>query len=252
MNAFLTALQFLTRIHLVNREFSLEDFGRGTQYFSLVGAVLGAIYACAAFLLLHLFQWLGNNSATLMATFLLLLPILCTGGLMLDGLMDTFDGIASGRSRERMLEIMKDSRVGSFGVLALIAMLLLQWSFLHEIKPEMLLAAVFVTPVIGRFGMVIAVSGFPYARKQGMGKIFAEMATKKMAAFALLVTLLCVVPVGKIAIVAFFVGSIVAYLWARNLSRILGGLTGDTYGAVETVTETVVLCVFALASLGAW
>lgn len=166
---------------------------------------------------------------------------------MLDGLMDTFDGVSSGRERERMLEIMKDSRVGSFGVLALFSFLLLEWSFLQGIKTNLLVPAVFCTPIIGRFGMTIAVCCFPYVRKQGMGKIFAEMATKKTLWFALVVTMLLTMPWGATGGLALLTGSCTAYWFSRRLSRQLGGLTGDTYGAVETVTESAVLLTFVLA-----
>lgn len=251
MNAFLTALQFLTRIHITNREFSLEDFGNSTKFFPLVGAVLGIIYAIVAALLLlfwhHQTILAPTQMTVIIATILLLLPILCTGGLMLDGLMDTFDGVASGRSRERMLEIMKDSRVGSFGVLALFSFLLLEWSFLQGIRTYLLVPAVLATPIIGRFGMTIAICCFPYARKQGMGKIFSEMATRKTLQFAFIVTLIFVAPLGTAAISAFIVGSCIAWWFARRLSKQLGGLTGDTYGAVETVTEAAALLTFVLA-----
>lgn len=251
MNAFFTALQFLTRLHVVNREFSLEDFGNSTKFFPLVGAVLGVIYAIVAACLLvswnHQMTLAPTQMTVLIATILLLLPILCTGGLMLDGLMDTFDGVASGRSRERMLEIMKDSRVGSFGVLALFCVLLFDWSLWQAMKPMLLIVAAFVTPVVGRFGMVIAVCHFPYARKQGMGKIFADMATKKTFSFALLITVLLVVPWGGAALLALVVGCLTAWCVAWHLSQQLGGLTGDTYGAVETLTESAVLLTFVLA-----
>ena len=115
MRSFITALQFLTRIHLVKQEdLTAEDFGRSTRFFPLVGAVLGCLYLLAALACLAL---LGLPSYTAKAI-LVILPILLTGGLHCDGFMDAVDGLFSGRSRERMLEIMKDSRAGSFGVVA--------------------------------------------------------------------------------------------------------------------------------------
>ena len=122
MRSFLTALQFLTRIHLVRQEnLTAEDFGRSTRFFPLVGVVLGALYLLAA---LACLAFLGLPSYTGKAI-LVLLPLLLTGGLHADGFMDTVDGLFSGRSRERMLEIMKDSRTGSFGVAAFAGLLLL-------------------------------------------------------------------------------------------------------------------------------
>lgn len=130
MRSFITALQFLTRIHLVRQEnLTAEDFGRSTRFFPLVGAVLGALYLLAALACLALF---GLPSYTGKAV-LVVLPFLLTGGLHADGFMDTMDGLFSGRSRERMLEIMKDSRTGSFGVAAFAGLLLLNWSLLLDL-----------------------------------------------------------------------------------------------------------------------
>lgn len=133
MRSFFTALQFLTRIHLVEqRDLTAADFGRSTRCFPLVGAVLGALYLLAAWLL---GAWHGGVSHT-GAAVLVLLPILLTGGLHCDGFMDTVDGLFSGRSRTRMLEIMKDSRTGSFGVVAFGVCLLLDWSLMLDLLPS--------------------------------------------------------------------------------------------------------------------
>ena len=196
MRSFLTALQFLTRIHIVSqKDLTMADFGRSTKFFPLVGAVLGAIYLLAALLLYVLF---GLQGYTVKAV-LVLLPILLTGGLHCDGFMDTVDGLFSGRSRERMLDIMKDSRTGSFGVVAFGAMLLLNWSLLMDLPVPVLLIAVFVMPIIGRMAMLFAVAYFPYARPEGMGRAFAEMADRKAVLIGLVTALLFTAPWGLAA-----------------------------------------------------
>ena len=250
MKAFITALQFLTRIRVKNQtDLTAEDFGRSTKFFPVVGLILGIIYMLAAWCLIAVFGW-----ANLVTTVLLLLPIFLTGGLMLDGFMDTVDGVFSGRDRERVLEIMKDSRVGSFGVIALACLILVNWTALRDVQLLLIMTAMFVMPIIGRMAMVMAIACFPYARKEGMGKIFAAMADRKTILVAAGTTLVVVVPWGQVATAALVVGLVFAWLLATWLSRQLGGLTGDTYGAIETLTETVVLLVFWGASWipGSW
>jgi len=244
MNSFITALQFLTRIHVKNQpDLTMEDFGRSTKFFPLVGVVLGLIYMLVTWCLVAVFGW-----ANFVTTVLVLLPVLVTGGLLLDGYMDTADGVFSARSRERKLEIMKDSRVGAFGVIALVSLMMINWTVLRDIKLVLLMTALFVMPVIGRMAMVMVIAFFPYARPEGMGKAFSDMADKKTLAVAGITTLLFVVPWGQAAISALAVGLGFAWLLGAWLTSKLGGLTGDTYGAVETLTETMVLVVFLVTS----
>ncbi len=245
MRSFLTALQFLTRIHIVNqRDLTMADFGRSTRYFPLVGVVLGLIYA---FFALVLMVFLGSHLYTVRA-FLTLLPLLLTGGLHCDGFMDTVDGLFSGRSREHMLEIMKDSRTGSFGVVAFGSLLLFNWSLILDLQEPVLVVALFAMPIIGRLAMLFVVSYFPYARPEGMGKAFSEMADHKALAIGAVTAVLFVVPVGLAAILALAAGILWAFLLGRYATRKLGGVTGDVYGAAEMTTETVVLVVFFLCA----
>ena len=244
MRSFLVALQFLTRIQLVQQtQLTVEDFGRSTRCFPLVGAVLGFIYASTVFVTINFLQW--DN---LTITIWLLMTVVLTGGLHYDGFMDTMDGLFSGRSRERMLEIMRDSRVGSFGALAAMCLLLFNWSAMKDIPKLMSMTALFVMPVIGRMAMVLAIYAFPYARSEGMGKAFADMVDKKGVSLAGVTTVLFVVPWGQSATLALILGLIFGLLLAAYAARKLGGLTGDVYGAVELLTESFVLFVFAWAT----
>ena len=135
MRAFFIGLQFLTRISIVEqKDWCEKDFADSVRYFPLIGLVLGIIYAAFAALLL---SFLPQNGILLphhvVAAILLILPILLTGGLHCDGFMDTMDGLFSGRSRERMLEIMKDSRVGANGVFAFVLLMIFDWSILLDL-----------------------------------------------------------------------------------------------------------------------
>lgn len=244
MNSFLVGLQFLTRIRIVRQTvWTAEDFGRSTRFFPLVGLVLGICYAFAAWILVSV---LGMRALT--AALLLILPLLLTGGLHADGFMDTADGVFSGRERERKLEIMKDSRVGSFGVVAFVLLMFLQFALLLDMSPPLLVPVFFVMPIIGRMAMVLAVSCFPYARADGMGKTFADMADRGTVAIAAVTTSVLVIPIGLLATLALVLGIVFALLFCRWMTAILGGVTGDVYGAATVLTETIVLAVFSLAS----
>ena len=244
MNSFLVGLQFLTRIHLVRQTvWTAEDFGRSTRFFPLVGLVLGICYALAAWTLVSV---LGMRALT--AALLLILPLLLTGGLHADGFMDTADGVFSGRERERKLAIMKDSRVGSFGVVAFVLLMFLQLELVLDMSPPLLVPVFFVMPIIGRMAMVLAVSCFPYARADGMGKTFADMADRGTVAIAAVTTSVLVIPIGLLATLALVLGIVFALLFCRWMTAILGGVTGDVYGAATVLTETIVLAVFSLAS----
>ena len=244
MHSFLIGLQFLTQIRLVRQtEWTAEDFGRSSRFFPFVGLVLGICYAAAAWLLLY---FIGMRALT--AALLLILPLLLTGGLHADGFMDTADGVFSGRDRERKLEIMKDSRVGAFGVVSFVMLMFVQYALISDMHPLLLIPALFVMPVIGRFAMVLSVACFPYAREDGMGKTFADMADRKTVAIAAVSTTLLVLPWGFLAAAALIFGIIFALFFCRMITRVLGGTTGDVYGAATVLTETLVLAIFSLAS----
>ena len=244
MHSFLIGLQFLTRIRRVRQtEWTAEDFGRSTRFFPLVGLVLGICYALFALLLLY-----AVGMCALTAALLLVLPLLLTGGLHADGFMDTADGVFSGRDRERKLEIMKDSRVGAFGVVSFVMLMFVQYALISDMHPLLLIPALFVMPVIGRFAMVLSVACFPYAREDGMGKTFADMADRKTIVIAALITMILVLPWGGLAALALVLGTVFALLFCRLITHVLGGVTGDVYGAATVLTETLVLFVFSLAS----
>lgn len=248
---FVTALQFLTRIRLF-RDPDYDDglFGRSVKFFPLVGLLAGSILAGVAVLT---GGWLPG---TVRSTLLVTLSVFITGGLHCDGLMDSADGLFSGRSRERMLEIMKDSRVGSFGVVAIFLLLLWKWALLHDLPDSLLVPALISMMTFGRFAMILAILRFPYARPEGMGKAFALYAgTHSLGpALATLLGLLAVFYfvtgplVCGIAAAAALAAILFAFWFGRWTTHKLGGMTGDTYGAVTELSELVVLIVFVLST----
>lgn len=217
----------------------------GSGYFSLVGLLLGLLLSTLTLLLDPLLPHLA------MAALLVVALVLLTGGLHLDGLMDSCDGLFGGRTPERRLEIMRDSRVGSFGVLGGVCVLLLKFAFFASLDQHALLVALLVILPSARWAMLLALGTFPPARPGGLGVTFQQTIT-----FQRLVlggsTALCVALVA-----AHFAGALV---WATAtlaalalgswITRRIGGLTGDTCGAIAEITE--VLTLLLLLFLRSW
>lgn len=252
MNEFLIGLQFLTRISIVKQTvWTEESFGKSVKYFPAVGAVLGICYAVLLFILVYITD---GEFAIFTGAAGFFLTVILTGGIHCDGLMDTADGLFSGREREKMLEIMKDSRAGAFGVVALVTVAALEISALAELAKNfsmLLFMAVYAAPIIGRLAMVLAISIFPYARPEGLGKAFSKYATPKTFLAALVETILLLLPliflelkIFLIAIISLAVAIIFALYFGKYVMLKLGGLTGDIYGAVEMLAEVLVLIVF--------
>ena len=255
MNSFLIGLQFLTRIFVAKQSvWTEQSFGESVKYFPAVGATIGIICAVVVGLLNSFTE--GNvplfTGAVSFATLIIL-----TGGIHCDGLMDSADGLFSGRERERMLEIMKDSRAGSFGVLSMILVAAIDVSSLAElakISTGWLCAAIYSTPIIGRLMMVITIGSFPYARAEGMGKAFALFTTRQTIIFAALETLLLLLPLNFISVIFFLCAVsailmtfVVTWLFASFATTKLGGVTGDIYGAVTMLAEMFALITFLLS-----
>ena len=246
MRAFFIGLQFLTRISIVRQdEWTAEDFGRSVKFFPLIGAVLGVIYAVFAW---AFYDWLPTRGIFLpphlTAAVLLILPPIMTGGLHCDGFMDTMDGVFSGRSRERMLEIMKDSCTGSNAVFCFVVLMFLEFAILLDMPLDVMVPALFVMPIIARLMMVAGITLFPYARPDGLGKAFAQYAGRSALAFAAVCTLVLVAWAGPLAWASLVVCAAFTAFFGNYVEKRLGGLTGDVYGAIMTLNEGLVLLTF--------
>ncbi len=250
MRAFFIGLQFLTRISIVRQDcWTAEDFGRSVKFFPLIGTVLGAIYSAFAY---GFYDFLPSQGILLpqhvTAAILLILPPLMTGGLHCDGFMDTMDGVFSGRSRERMLEIMKDSCAGSNAVFCFVVLMFLEFSVLLDMPKSVVAPALFIMPIIARMMMVMGIVRFPYARPDGLGKAFAQYAGQGTLMFAAVCTLVFVFPLGKLAWLSLAVCVAFTMFFANYVEKRLGGLTGDVYGAITTLNEGLVLLVFLIGA----
>jgi adenosylcobinamide-GDP ribazoletransferase len=239
MKDFINALQFLTTLGVGRAEVSSpEKFARSMLYFPLVGLILGSILALLGYLIqLRLQPGVGG-------AILLVAGIMLSGGLHLDGYMDTMDGIFSGRSRERILEIMKDSRVGAHAVIAVVGMLILKYALLVEILRLKAWPVLIIMPALGRMSMGIGTALFPYARKEGLGKGFAEFFTPgRLGVTALYTGVLAGLLLNWRGVLVWVCILGWGYIFARFVSGRIGGLTGDVYGALSELGEVMCLLV---------
>lgn len=238
MRKFLLALSFLTVIPAYgDRLASDREMAGSLAYYPLVGFLMGGLLAAMAYSLQRLSLGIGGTALLLVAW------IILTVGLHLDGLMDTADGLFSGRERERKLEIMRDSRVGAMGAIALAALLILKISFLSVLSYPQILSVLIISPAFGRGMMVLGIYFFPYARSgPGLGKSFADQASLyhifMAVATLLLGTYFLLKSSGIILLGIAMVPMVLIIFW---MARQLGGLTGDTYGAICEISETIFL-----------
>jgi adenosylcobinamide-GDP ribazoletransferase len=237
---FVAALQFLT-IFPVRLKVSANALRRSIAYFPLVGMLIGGI-------LYGLDRLFTMAFPVILVNILLVIALAAmTRALHLDGFIDTCDGLAGGHSPEERLTIMRDSRVGGFGVIGGCLLILLQYVALTVMPAEQRMAALLLMPTIARWTMVYAVFTFPYARERGMGKIFQEGTKWPWLVIATAITLAsCLGLMWLRGLAVMAAAMLVALLVANWLSRKLGGLTGDTYGAINELVEVSVLILIPL------
>lgn len=239
MKLFLATLAFMSRIPVPERfmqGLAVEQYVRGIVTFPLVGVVLGALGGLV-FILLD--GWCGIPLAAL---FSVLALALLTGGFHLDGLADTCDGVFSARTRERMLAIMRDSRLGTHGGLALIVVLLAKMLVIAELalRDMPVLTVLIAACAAGRGGSVLLMYGHRYAREEGLGNLFIGKISLAQTLITLGITaLLAAMLLGITGLLALTITLVAIYLLGLMLKRTLGGQTGDTLGAAIELGEVI-------------
>ena len=242
----LAALQFLT-ILPVKRNFTSEQIGRSTVWFPVVGFVIGAILFGLHYIL-ELILPIALVNALLIAVLVIL-----SGGLHLDGLSDTIDGLAGHRTPERRLEIMRDSHIGAIGAVGLFLFLIIEYVCLNSIPEKYLPFTLLLAPAVSRWAMVYAIFVFPYARPEGLGKAFKQAVGRSEFLIASFLTMLLAVILFPTAGPVIAAGTwIIISLSAFYIKRQIGGLTGDTYGAINEIALITVLLVINMLAFKNW
>jgi adenosylcobinamide-GDP ribazoletransferase len=242
----LAALQFLTVLP-VKRSFTNEQIGRATIWFPVVGIIIGAIL----FGFNYVFRLILPGSVVNILIVVAL--VVLSGGLHLDGLADTIDGMAGHRTPERCLEIMRDSRIGGMGAVGIALFLILEYVSLNSIPARWVPFTLLATPVVSRWAMVNSIYFFPYARQSGLGLPFKQSVKWQQLFIATLITLLVAILLFKLAgLIIIAVTWLMVALAAFYFKHQLNGLTGDTYGAINEIAFTSVLLVVSALAYKNW
>ncbi len=230
---FLTLISFFTRIPVGNKiKYNEENFLKALSLYSLMGAVIG--------LFLAIIYLIFNNAYIVFLRGLALTMgyLVITGGIHLDGTADTSDGIFSGRTGERIFEIMSDSHIGAFGVISLIMVLLSQFVLFSYVD----IYSCFMMPVVGRTCVIISSWNKKYAKKtKGMGTLFVESINTKVLVFNMLILLVFVLLMLNrlIILTACFAALTSSYFISCGIEDKIGGMTGDTCGFITEVSQII-------------
>ena len=259
---FALALQFLTSApELIHRRASTRELGRSMAYFPIVGLLLGLTLAGADALL-----GLLLGTAPIRGALVVALSLLLSRGIHLDGLMDSADGLFGGWTPDRRLEIMRDSRVGSFGVMAGAVDLFLRVAAIASLAGPLRVATLVLVTMLGRWALVYATWRFSYARPTGMGAAYKRFADNGRLALASVLAIGACVLIGLVfaqlmpgipavpalvgAVLAFLLAWLTTELFGRYVLTLLPGQTGDTYGATNEIVEIILL--IAAVALAGW
>lgn len=231
MRALVGAIQFLTVLPVWSQ--AVEP-GRAALFFPLVGAGLGWFGAALLVILLRIFP------TSLAALLVLAFWVAITGALHEDGLADVFDAFRAGRSRERILEILKDSRIGVFGALALVFSVFFRWQALANLSTN-LTPALVASQTVPRAAMVV-LGKLARPAGGGMGAAFCSAISVPVAFGAAVQGIAAALWCGPRAAAGMLLGSLAIVVGARAyFHRRLGGVTGDCLGATSQVVEIFVL-----------
>lgn len=241
MRRFIIALQFLTIFPVkIRKDLKKEDFGKSLIYFPFSGMLIGLFLV----LILYLFAFLPH---LVTIAIVLIASIVITGGMHLDGFADTCDGFYAGRSKEEILAIMRDSRIGTMGVIGIFCLLLLKFALLASIQENILWKPLIMMPLFARWAQLFLCYISKYAREEGKARFFIEYADRKSlilgSIFSVGIFLLLTSLRG---LILFFLSTLAVILFMYYVKRRLGGMTGDTIGAASEIAEVALLLSFVV------
>ncbi len=228
---FCVAIQFFTRIPVQIKQFQEDDLNNSTAYFPLVGILVGSVAACI-FTLFN--QFLPLSIAVLIS---MITTLMLTGGFHEDGLADAADGLGGGWEKEQVLKIMVDSRIGSYGALALIMALLIKYQSLVELSKTFIPTALICGHAISRLSAVLVMMTLPYVKSEGKSKPLATKLSRESLSLALFFGL---IPLLLLPFYQWFALIPVVLIWrwfSFKIKTRIGGYTGDCLGAMQQLSE---------------
>ena len=243
---FRIALQFLTRLPVTVAEYRTEHLRQSLYWYAAVGAVIGLLLLLTQIVLLQILSW---DADLVVSVLVLVLWVMLTGALHLDGLADTADAWLGGQGdREKSLRIMKDPQCGPAGVVAIALVLLVKFSIILYLQQHQQFMYLLVVPVAARSLVPLLFLTTPYVRAEGLGSPFSEGLERN----AIVPGLLFAIALGFLGnglwwLVAMLLAALVFWGFRAWMMARLGGTTGDTAGALVEVLECTLLiaCVWA-------
>jgi adenosylcobinamide-GDP ribazoletransferase len=236
---FFGAVGFLTLIPVPHRW--RGQLKSSPLYFPLIGALLGAViwgvYEIVG-------RWTGEASGVVSA--IVVLAIL-TRGLHLDGLADTFDALGSGKQGKAALAVMRDPQIGPFGAVAILCVLLLKGVLIYDLPHVAIWRYLILFPAMGRMGVLIPLCFFPYARKEGIVRVFLPSGGWIFLGGLILALPLAWVLCGVSGLAVLGSTLLFCLLFSLVLRKMIGGVTGDILGATIELGEVI-----ALLSIHLW
>ena len=241
MTSIIAAFQFLTiSPTLIKRIFTAQEMGRAVGWFPLVGVVLGLLLYGINNMAQLIFPVSVSAAITLFAW------VMFTRAFHLDGFMDTCDGLFGGFTAERRLEIMKDSRMGAFGVAGGVLMLLTQYAALSA--STNLFVALILATTLGRWSSPLVIYWFPYAREDGLGiEMKRNVGSREVLLATSIMSITAWLVYGWPGFLFMVAAAAIGFLVAVYAMRLLPGLTGDIYGTVTTLVEMFTLVFFTVS-----
>ena len=230
---FFVAIQFLTRLPVPRALNSSEtDIGKASAFFPLIGVIVGG---SGALVFVGLQRILPLPASVLCA---IVFATLITNGFHEDGLADSFDGFGGGWTKDRVLEIMRDSRIGTYGTLALIFVIFGKLIFLSSLPPSQIWRWLIVAHTASRWTILPLCAWLPYARAEGQGKLVAkQVGILEITIGTLTLLLVFILLPWQAALAALLVTTLVTLLSGLYFRARLHGITGDCLGAANQLTE---------------
>ncbi|MGH4120321.1 adenosylcobinamide-GDP ribazoletransferase [Clostridium sp.] len=241
MKKFILMIQFFTRIP-INMEIDIkdDDFAKGIVYFPIVGLVIAIVNVLTYLLFSKI------TTGLFPVVMVVLANVLITGALHVDGLADTCDGIYSARKKERMLEIMKDSRLGTNGAVAILFDLILRITLLSSVLDKNIVKVILITTIISKT-MVAVLAYISPKRESGLGSLFVGKVSIKNILITLLI---CVIPsfliLGHMALIIIGLNVLLMIIFRNYILKRLGIISGDILGAANEISEIFILVVFII------
>lgn len=229
-------IRFLTILPVGKLGIGLEELRKSVPLFPLAGLLIG--FLCSALLYFPLSLLTGLVPSVLAIAVL----VGMSGGLHMDGLADTFDGFMSHTGRDRIMVIMKDSRVGTMGVLAVVFVIMIKVAAFSVLGKDQFLRVLLLTPAAGRWAIVQQICFMPYMRDKGLGSIFKQnsrIGTSLLSSILFGGAVFAVL--GARGLLCFAASVIVLLLFSKWCMKKIDGATGDTYGASCELAETAFL-----------